>query len=424
MKRKVILPLVAVSILLAVSGLAAGCKKVKEDSGQVTLQVLNYKREALGTLEGLVAKFEKENPDIKILLDSPNDAVTILKTRLVKEDPPDIALIGGDRAYADFVDADMMIDLSGYEGISQVKDVYLEMAKQLELRPKEGQFCVPFASNANGVLYNRDMFEKNGWEIPKTWEEFMKLCLTIQDAGINPFYFMLKDSWTGITPWNALAANLTQPDIYTAVSLGETTFEEEYESSADKMDQLLSFGQDDPFAYGYNDGCTAFGNGEAAMLLQGNWAIPQIRGTNPNINIGAFTMPVLDTEGESLLVSGVDLLFAVMKEENKEACLRFIDFMIREDNVIQYMEEQDAISCVEGDFPIPDALGEMMPYFENQKLIDFPDHHYPAELPAADMLQGYLMNGEKKTFLQRFDKEWQKTNRDIIASLKSETNKK
>ena len=60
----------------------------------------------------------------------------------------------GDRAYADFVDADIMVDLSDYAGLDKVQDVYLTMAKQLELRQKEGQYCVPFASNAAGVLYN------------------------------------------------------------------------------------------------------------------------------------------------------------------------------------------------------------------------------------------------------------------------------
>ena len=413
---------IAMSILLTAGSMFTGCGNSAKSPQKVTLQVLNYKREAVDILEELAADFEKENPDIHIQLDSPSDATNILKTRLVKEDPPDIAMIGGDRAYADFVDADIMVDLSGYAGLEKVQDVYLTMSKQLELRQKEGQYCVPFASNAAGVLYNRDMFEKNGWEIPQTWDELMSLCQTIRDSGTTPFYFMLKDSWTGITPWNALAANLTTPDIYTEVSLGETTFAKNYASSAHKMDELLEFGQSDPFAYGYNDGCTAFGSGESAMLLQGNWAIPQILSANPDINIGSFTLPVSDQAGETLLVSGIDFCFTVMRDENLEACEKFMDFMLRDENAARYYENQNAVACLKGDFEVPQSLAEMASYWTEGKVIDFPDHHYPAELPAADMLQGYLMNKDLDTFLNKFDSEWQKTNRDLIAVLKEEKN--
>ena len=88
------------------------------------------------TLKQLTNKFEKENPNIHIQMDSPSDAMTILKTRLVKENPPDIAILGGERSYADFVDADTIVDISDYKGLDKVKDVYKDMAKQLELSKK------------------------------------------------------------------------------------------------------------------------------------------------------------------------------------------------------------------------------------------------------------------------------------------------
>lgn len=416
MKRKIAVMMAAV-LCLTTTG-AAGCGKKEDNSGKVTLQILNYKREAVDVLEELVAEFEEQNPEINIQLDSPSDSLTILKTRLVKEDPPDLAMIGGERSYADFVDADAMVDLSGYEGLSKVQSVYTEMAKQLELREKEGIYAVPYAANAAGVLYNRDLFQEKGWEIPQTWDEFMDLCETIKASGETPFYFMLKDSWTAITPFNAIAANLTTPDVYTEVSLGNTTFQEQYGPALDKMKELLQYSQEDPFAYNYNDGCTAFGNEESAMLLMGNWAIPQILSTNPDMNIGAFTLPVTNNMEENKLVSGIDLLFSVMKEEHKEECLKFIDFMLEDGSVDTYISNQKAVSCLQGDFPVPENLAEMESKWADEQVIDFPDHHYPADLPAGDMVQGYLMKDNKKEVLKKFDKEWMKTNRELIAMLK------
>lgn len=57
------------------------------------------------------------------------------------------------------MDADTIVDISDYKGLDKVKDVYKDMAKQLELSKKKGTYCVPYAANAAGVLYNRDMFK-------------------------------------------------------------------------------------------------------------------------------------------------------------------------------------------------------------------------------------------------------------------------
>ena len=147
-----------------ISMVSIGCGRSNQDSGKkVTINILNYKRETVDILQKMIDKFEKENPNIHIQMDSPSDAMTILKTRLVKENPPDIAILGGERSYADFVDADTIVDISDYKGLDKVKDVYKDMAKQLELSKKKGTYCVPYAANAAGVLYNRDMFKKYGF---------------------------------------------------------------------------------------------------------------------------------------------------------------------------------------------------------------------------------------------------------------------
>lgn len=84
------------------------------------------------------------------------------------------------------------------------------------------------------------------------------------------------------------------------------------------MKELLNYGQKDPFAYSYNDGTNAFSKGDSAMLLTGNFAIPQIRSTNPDMNLGAFTLPVLNDASKTKLVSGIDVMFSVMKADHKK----------------------------------------------------------------------------------------------------------
>ena len=68
-------------------------------------------------------------PPMTTFIESPNEAVTVLKTRLIREDYPDIIGIGGDINYSNFLDANLFMDISDFEGISDVKQAYLDMEK-------------------------------------------------------------------------------------------------------------------------------------------------------------------------------------------------------------------------------------------------------------------------------------------------------
>ena len=80
------------------------------------------------------------------------------------------------------------------------------------------------------------------------------------------------------------------------MNTGSTTFDKEYGETADKIRELLNYAEPNPYAYGYNDACTAFARGEAAMYPIGSYAIPQIKSGNPDMNIGSFTFPANDDE--------------------------------------------------------------------------------------------------------------------------------
>ena len=76
------------------------------------------------------AEFNAPHDDIVLKIESPNDAMTVLKTRLIKEDAPDIIGIGGDVNYSNFLDAQILMDISDFEGLSLIKQAYLPVHGQ------------------------------------------------------------------------------------------------------------------------------------------------------------------------------------------------------------------------------------------------------------------------------------------------------
>ena len=149
---------------MAASVTLSGCGTGKKDSGKTEIELVQYKPEAVKAFEKLEEKFNATHDDIHLTIESPNDAMTVLKTRFIREDNPDIIGIGGDINYSNFLDADMLMDISDFEGLNDIKEKYLEMNKDLEYVPKDGVYAVPYMANAAGILFNRDMFEEHGWE--------------------------------------------------------------------------------------------------------------------------------------------------------------------------------------------------------------------------------------------------------------------
>ncbi len=406
----------AFGLVLCVAGLT-GCGETATD-GKIEVELVSYKPEAVSAMEKIEARFNETHDDIHLTIESPNEAMTILKTRFIRENYPDIVGIGGDINYSNFLDAELFMDISDLDVTAQVKPAYAEMEKELEFIPQDGIYALPYVANAAGVLYNKDMFEEHGWEVPETWSEFTALCEQIESEGIQPLYLGYKDTWTCLAPWNALAVGLTPSDTCAQVNQGNTTFTDNYREVAEKTEALLEYAEPNPYAYGYNDACTAFARGESAMYTIGNYAIPQIKSVNPDINIDSFTFPANESEADNVLNSGVDLHFSVMKEtKNKEAVYEVLRFLYEDETINIYLEDQGGIACKEGDFELPAELEGMRAYIEAGRMTDYQDHHYPSEMSVDAMIQTFLLDESDNavdTFLARFDSDWERYNRDLI----------
>ena len=385
----------------------------------IEIELVQYKPEAFRTFDLLAEKFNATHKNIHLKISSPNEPMTILKTRFIRDNYPDIIGIGGDMDFSNFQDAGLLADVSGYKGLEKIKPAYIDIINGLKFVPTPGVFGVPYMANAAGILYNKDIFDSHGWKIPETWSDFIKLCDDIKAAGILPMYFGFKDTWTTLAPWNALAVDLVRADVCQEVNLGNATFSKEYREVAEKIYSMLKYAEPGPFAYGYNDACTAFARGESAMYVIGNYAIPQILSVNPTMNIDSFVMPGREDPNAHTLNSGVDIMFCVMEAcPNKDAAYEVIDFLLDPENIQSYVNDQNSVPCQIGNFNLTPMLNGMRKYIDAGKMADYHDHHYPSEMAVDAQIQTYLLHGDINAFLAKFDTDWVRYNRDIIEKLK------
>ncbi|MEK3889782.1 ABC transporter substrate-binding protein [Bacillus sp. FSL K6-3431] len=407
MRKK--LTTVLMSIALGASILAGCSGENGSKDGKVTLELFSNKSESIDTYKKMIKDFESQNPDIKIKLDAPPEAETVLKTRLTKNDMPDIMSIGGNSTYGELARAGVLNDFSDTEVVKTVQKSYVDMVGRLVGTEKEGVFGLPYVTNANAVIYNKTKFEELGLTVPTTWDEFIAILEKTKDAGETPIYFTLKDAWTAMISWNSLAANIAGEDFAEEKTNGKASFVENYNEVADKILTLTEYGHKDNMGIGYGDGNNAFANGKSVFYIQGNWAIPEIVKANPDMELGAFAMPVNNDTDKNNLVSGVDVILTMNKDtKHKDEAMKFIEFMMDEERAQQYIDEQKAFSAIEGVFQEDPVFEGIKTNFESGKITSFPDHYYPAGMGAENIVQEFLIKKNKDAFLKKMDNEWEK----------------
>ncbi|MCM3595571.1 extracellular solute-binding protein [Metabacillus idriensis] len=399
---------IAAGVLLGASVLA-GCSSGDEKDGKVTLNLFSNKSENINTYKGLIEEFEAENPDIRIKFDSPPEAETVLRTKLIKNDIPDVMLIAGNATYGELGRAGVLEDFADSELINSIQPSYLDMIDRLVGPEKDGVYGLPYATNANTVIYNKQKFEELGLEVPKTWDEFIAVLEKAKAAGEIPIYLTLKDAWTGMISLNSLGGNLAGEEFAEKKSSGKTSFVKSYDEVADKMLTLTEYGHKDNFGIAYGDGNNAFAAGEGVMYIQGNWAIPEILKANPEAELGVFPMPVTNDPEQNKLVSGVDVLLTISKDsEHKKEAGKFLEFMLEKETAKRYIDEQKAFSAIEGVYQEDPVFEGIKENFEKGKITSFQDHYYPAGMGAENILQEFLIEKKKSAFLKKMDREWEK----------------
>jgi raffinose/stachyose/melibiose transport system substrate-binding protein len=394
-------------LALGVLVLPAACSGAGD--GRTTITFFQFKPEAVQYFEDLAAQFEAENPDVRVVVDNVPDPETALRTRLVKEDVPDVLTLNANGTFGELASAGIFKDFSNEPVLDDVIPGYADVLQTLGAGSPGAVNGVPFAANASGVLYNEELFEQYGVDVPTTWDDLTAAVQKFESAGVTPFYGMLLDAWTAQSPLAPLTAQ-TQPDhFFEKRFAGETTFQKGWLEATQKLGTLFEHTQPNAAATGYEDGTRAFAAGESAMLLLGSYAVPQIRSFKPDFTVGSFALPATNDPSKTTLVSGVDVVItAGAAGEHPKESERFIEFLMQPQVVQAYAEAQVAIPTLTGTTNDDPALTGVQSYIDEERLVGFTDHQFIPAIPLGPLLQQYLIDHDAKAFLAGLDESWDK----------------
>ena len=214
-----------------------------------------------------------------------------LNALVASGETPDVFIVSPGPNLTDYVEPGVAAPLDDYLADGW-KDTFTSDAVFSQMTYDGKIYAVPLNIAAACAFYNTEMFEAAGVEVPTTWDEMLDACQKLQDAGYTPISISAGTAWC----LSMVAGYLCEMEGVDLAALedGSASWEDgKVESAAAKLVELSQYFQKTA-AGDTNDVATAnFYNEEAAILIQGSWAIAQINGSNPDFEskCGVFQFP-------------------------------------------------------------------------------------------------------------------------------------
>ena len=294
---------------------------------------------------------------------------TKLNALVASNETPDCFIVSPGPNLDTYVEPGVTADLTDYLKADGWMDTFNGGEGAFSQQTYDGKiYAVPLNTAAACVFYNTEMFEKAGiTTMPTDWNGMLDVCQKLQDAGYTPITISAGTAWC----LSMLAGYLCDSEgvDLDALNAGEAHWTDaNVVSAVNKMLEISKYFQ--PTAAGdTNDVATAnFYNEEAAMLIQGSWAIGQINGANPDFEdkCGVFAFP--GTDGRVIAKS--DSLAMSATTEHKDAVIAFMKYFT-DDTAQKYTAEVGGkipVTTVEYDADkAPAQLAYVMDVFSNAK---------------------------------------------------------
>lgn len=271
-------------------------------------------------LQEMVDAFNEANPDLFVTLSQVPDYDTKLQVSLAGGSPPDVF----------YVDAFKFRDLQGAgaleplgAAIEGAEDFFPNLAGAFTA--DDTLYCAPKDFSTLALIYNKTMFADAGVEEPTadwTWTELQAAAETLTNADAGTYGMVLSPDlarWLAflvqaggtIVNDDVSAMTLDTPEAKAAMEFYVNLVRDGFAAEPANLDA------------GWNG--EAFGRGNAAMAVEGNWIVPYLNDSFPDVDFGVVELPAGD--GGEGTVSYTVCYAVASNGKNKEAAARLVNYL-------------------------------------------------------------------------------------------------
>ena len=203
------------------------------------------------------------------------------------------------------------------------------------------------------MVYNKTLFEENGWEIPSTYAELKDLCAKIAEQGITPWFMPGADGWQHQLAFFQIGGVYEEatPGLYDALNTNQATF-----AVNEKMLEVLNefkelsdagyFGED-WIGTDSTNLTNEFGDRNIAMAMANSSYIQQIKDdTGTEDEFGMFLIPLGDNTWYPTNPAG-PTMFGYKGTEHEDLVKEFFNFVTTTESLQEILDNSPAYTNVD-----------------------------------------------------------------------------
>jgi N-acetylglucosamine transport system substrate-binding protein len=306
----------AVAVLLYIGAREVVQARTQSSSGEREIEVALFEGGyGIYWHDKIAGYYEKERAGegIRVNLWGDPRVAEKIKPRLLRGDPPDVILVGGMPIWllistGKLHPFDAALDAPSPGSDQPWRDLFVPGI--LNSFTSDGHvYAVPNALGAWSCWYNAGLFQERGWEVPRTWDEFNRLCEQIRTEGIAPLAFQGKYplyAWWTFASLIHRCGGLETMNRLNDFEPGAFTHSDVVRAAQLLQDMAVNHFQVGAMAMTHTESQLQFVNGKAAMIFCGVYLENEMKeSTPPDFQMRCFNVPaVKGGKGNPLLFNG------------------------------------------------------------------------------------------------------------------------
>jgi multiple sugar transport system substrate-binding protein len=325
-------------VVAALTACAGGGDEKEGGNGKTTIEFMHssVEQERLAVIDELVAKFEKENPDIKIKqVPVEEDAYNTKIVTLANAGKlPAVLEVGQD--YAKVMDKDELIDKESVKtvlGKAGEENFYEGALKLVKTEDGKSYTGMPISGWVQAIWYNKEMLAAKGLEEPKSWDDVLAIAKAFTDPANKKYGIGIPTVEGGFSEQAfsqfALSNNANILDDKGKLNINTPEMKE----ALTFYQQLAKYTM--PGSNDVTEVKDAFMNGSTPMAVYSTYILPAVYEQGNAANIG-FAIPTQKTKA----VFGTTTALTIssgLENDQKKAAEVFVEFMGQPENMTKWV---------------------------------------------------------------------------------------
>jgi multiple sugar transport system substrate-binding protein len=189
-------------------------------------------------------------------------------------------------------------------------------------------YFVPLYNYPWAVFYRKSVFASKGYQIPKTWDDFVALQKQMQKDGLVPMAMGQKDGWPALGTFDIINMRLNGFQFHMDLMAHKVPWDDPKVLNVFKQwQQILPYQQPGATGRIWQDAAKSLLNKQCGMYLLGSFVAQQFTGADLD-DLDFFAYPAIDpANAQDSIDAPIDGFMMSKKVKNKDAATALLEYI-------------------------------------------------------------------------------------------------